>query len=116
MVYFKKGLLCSLIFFSLACEEEKKRPDDVLGHPKMASIISDMMIAQNKVYHEGISGDSLQILFHSYHKDTILQQQNVTKEQFEKSYDYYVKEVERFDALWEVVVDSLSLRKERQKM
>lgn len=116
MVYFKKTVLCVMIFFAFACQQEKKRPEHILGHPEMASIMAQMMIAQNKVYHEGISGDSLDIFFYSFHKKRILERKGISNEQFEESYLYYEGEVERFDELWQVVVDSISLRKERGQL
>lgn len=68
MIYFKKIALCLMIFLSFSCKEEKKHPEHILKHPEMAGLLTQMMIAQNKVYHEGVSGDSLGIYFHSFHK------------------------------------------------
>lgn len=115
MNYFKCLVISAVLLLPYSCKEKEKRPEHILGHPEMAGLMAKMMIAQNKVYHEGYSGDSLQMLFHSHHKRKILQKEDISKKQFEESYTYYVSDVEKFDKLWAIVVDSLSLRNERGK-
>ena len=53
--------------------------------------------------------DTARILFQHY-KEEILKKMKVDKENFQKSYEYYMNNVREMDAIYAIVVDSLSLR------
>lgn len=75
----------------------------------MVGILIRLHIAEAKVQHSMLVNDTLQI-FYKHMEDSILARYNVSKTQFEGSYEYYVKNIEKMDKIYAQVIDSLSLR------
>jgi hypothetical protein len=114
----KKSFLPMCCFILAACysgNEHQLPPPGLLPREKMVSIWIDIHIAESKVMQINQTTDSARALF-QYYKSEILKKQKVDKEIFGKSYQYYMDNIKEMDAIYAIVVDSLSLRESRGKL
>jgi len=100
-------LLTVLILFG--CDKQKEIPKGILGKEKMVALELEFQLLEAKLKVLNISQDSADVLYDFYSKG-ILDNEEVAKEDYEKSYEYYMTDIEGMDEVYEVVIDSLSLR------
>lgn len=98
-------LFISLLFSS--CDSSSKAPDDLIPKEKMAHILKDLMLLEATYNTKLIRVDNKNELMRNY-SDEILQHHNVTKEEFDRSYDYYSLNTEEFEAVYELVFEELT--------
>lgn len=94
-----------ILMFALSCSDNKKIPDHILKPEKMEAVLADVMMA-DALNQERIISDSLLYLPRenvSYFKK-IFQLHAVTKEEFEKSIQFYTKRPD----LMRPIIDSVS--------
>ena len=114
----KKYFLPLACFLLVACytgNEQQEPPAGLLSREKMVSILIDIHIAESKIMQVNMPQDSAQVLFQNY-KTEILKETGVDKEVFRKSYEFYMKNIKEMDAIYAIVVDSLSLRESRGQL
>lgn len=100
-----------ILMFALSCSDNKKIPDHILQPEKMEAVLADVMMA-DALNQERIIRDSLLYLPSenvSYFKK-IFQLHAVTKEEFEKSIQFYTKRPD----LMRSVIDSASAEVSRK--
>lgn len=89
-----------------ACSDKNKLPKDVLPQPKMKAVMWDMIRAgdflNNNVFYRDTGVDK--IAESQKWNEKIFQIHHITREQFNKSYDYY----QRHPQLMKAVMDSIS--------
>ena len=101
------------LFFSISCTQKNKIPSDVLAKNKMENILWDMILA-DRFSAQFILKDSatknvkLETL-KLYEK--VFQTHKISKEQFVKSYKYYVNHPD----VLKVMFDTIATRASRQK-
>jgi hypothetical protein len=110
----KKYFLIFLVF-CYSCIRPEKPPEDVIPRDTMAAILVDIHIAESKVSVKSIRPDSAHI-YYNLHKKEIFNKYKVPEERFEKSFEYYMRNLTEMDQIYAVVVDSLSLREGRGKI
>jgi hypothetical protein len=111
----KKYFLPLLCFLLSACNsdnEVKQVPAGLLSKEKMVSIMIDVHIEESKLMQQNYTPDSGQIAFRN-RKEEILKKNGVSQEDFQKSYQYYLENITEMDAIYAVVIDSLSLRESK---
>lgn len=94
-----------ILMFAFSCSDNKKIPDHILKPEKMEAVLADVMMA-DALNQERIISDSLLYLPRenvSYFKK-IFQLHAVTKEEFEKSIQFYTKRPD----LMRPIIDSVS--------
>ena len=94
-----------ILLIALSCSDNKKIPDHILKPEKMEAVLADVMMA-DALNQERIIRDSLLYLSKenvSYFKK-IFQLHAVTKEEFEKSIQFYTKRPD----LLRAIIDSVS--------
>jgi hypothetical protein len=96
--------ICLLFLFS--CSDEHSVPKGILPPPKMQVVMWDMIRAgeyqNNFLFLKDSSANKLERSLAFY--DTVYRIHNITKDEFEKSYDYYRNHSE----LMKDLIDSLS--------
>jgi hypothetical protein len=92
-----------------------KAPDDLLSKEEMVRILVDVHIAEAKVTQKGLVQDSAKKIFTKSKLD-ILNKYHVKPEVFERSFDYYMKNLKDMDDIYASVVDSLSFLEARGKL
>lgn len=102
----KLSFLLVLLAGIIACSDKNKLPKDVLPQPKMQAVMWDMIRAgdflNNYVFYRDTSVDK--IAESQKWNEKIFQIHHITREQFNKSYDYY----QRHPQLMKAVMDSIS--------
>lgn len=94
-----------ILLIALSCSDNKKIPDHILKPEKMEAVLADVMMA-DALNQERIIRDSLLYLSKenvSYFKK-IFQLHAVTKDEFEKSIQFYTKRPD----LLRAIIDSVS--------
>jgi len=91
---FKKSLRWIMIFvtsaFLLNCENTKDVISDApLSENKMKAVLIDLYIAEAAADLQEITNDSLLLPHKSYYYDDIFKNHQITKEQYDKAYEYY---------------------------
>lgn len=106
-----KKLFFILLFglFIQACTSPvEPAPDDVISARKMTSILVDIHVAEARVERLGITTDTAAVHFRKLQQE-VYRKHQITEEQFNKSYNYYMHNVSELDKIYEKVVDSLSV-------
>ena len=75
----------------------------------MVRIMADVHTAEAVIETRQSYPDTALMTF-NHAKREILEQHNVTAEQFKETYDFYLEHVDQMDKLYEVVIDTLSVR------
>lgn len=109
-----KRILYLLSFVALAgCgQKTEKRPADLLPEQKMVQILADVHIAEARIETNVLYPDTALMIFNKEQKQ-ILEAHGVEEEDFRKTYRYYLTHVEQMDKLYEVILDTLSVREAR---
>lgn len=99
-------LITIILLFLFSCSDEHSVPKGILPPPKMQVIMWDMIRAgeyqNNFLFIRDSAANKLERSLALY--DTVYRIHNITKDEFEKSYDYYRSHSE----LMKELVDSLS--------
>lgn len=111
-----KRLFCILFCFSLfACgEKQTKAPDNLVPRDQMVQILADIHIAEAQIENKIFYPDTAIMTFNLKEKE-IFRKHDVTEEKFRETYQYYKDNLKEMDALYEIIVDTLSLRETKMR-
>ena len=70
-------------------------------------MLIDIHILESKIQNLRLKKDSSQLLFNSFERE-VFKNNNVDKEVYLKSFEYYLNDVDAMEEIYEVVVDSLN--------
>ncbi|MBW8050195.1 MAG: DUF4296 domain-containing protein [Cytophagales bacterium] len=103
-----KKLYCILItLLVFACVQQEEPPANIISKEQMINILVDIHIAEAMVDEAHLSKDSSIAIF----KDlAIFKKHGIEKENFDESYNYYLRNINILDDIYTAVVDSLSVR------
>ncbi len=106
-----KKLFYILFCFSvLACSKKQaKAPANLIPKETMVQILADVHIAEAQIETQVIYPDTAIMAF-NYKEKEIFRKHGVTEKEFRKTYQYYKDNLKEMDALYEIIVDTLSLR------
>jgi len=92
------------------CSKKKlKIPPDVLNHDQMVGILIDVHILEAKVKKLYLKNDS-SIKVYLHYEDMLFDEHETTREQYKKSLEFYMQEVEVYKDIYDEVSDSLLAR------
>ena len=110
----KTIFLTALVILS-ACGVEKEVPQDLISTEDMVKLLTEIHILESKVKNLPIpTTDSAKVVYAHYEK-MLFTEFNITKEQYENSFTYYVDNSDEFSEIYEAVVDSLMQREKISK-
>ncbi|MET3540945.1 hypothetical protein ABID22_001659 [Pontibacter aydingkolensis] len=111
-----KTLFYILFCFSLfACgQKQTKVPDNLLSRDKMVQVLADIHIAESQVESKVIYPDTALMSFNFREKE-IFEEHGVTEQEFRSTYQYYLDNLKQMDELYEIIVDTLSLRETKMR-
>ena len=95
-----------------ACSSKDKLPENVLDKEEMVGIFIEKYIVEGKLIEAKLKTDSAQAVF-AYGKSRILEEKGITEEVYKESMVYYNGHPKQLEAIFETVLDSLNLRKQR---
>ncbi|WP_240676207.1 DUF4296 domain-containing protein [Botryobacter ruber] len=106
-----KKLFYILFCFSLAgCSDpEPQKPANLLRQEKMVQILADIHTVEAQVERAILYPDTALMTFNHYQEE-VLEKHDVTNEEFRTTYRYYLRNLDEMNKLYEVVIDTLSLR------
>jgi len=99
------GLLC------MSCDKERP-PRDILPQDQLTNIMIDFYLAEARLGRYNLPFDSASKLFIPF-EDSVLKKYGVADSTLKKTYQYYFDHPAELEKLYEVVIDSLSLRERR---
>lgn len=106
----KRMLLILCVLFLFGCNSKEPIPEDILKADRMTPVMVDLMYYQEMLRMQAMEKDSASAVYQQVLKPEVLKKHGVTSEDFERSYEFYLSDVEHFDEMWRSVVDTLSLR------
>jgi hypothetical protein len=104
-----------LVIFFVSCRQPKEEiPADVLPIEKMVPVMIDIHLVEAAVSSKNLPRDSSIIVYDLYEKD-VFKKYSIQDSIYRKSFNYYTSHPALMDKLYEMVVDSLSLREEQKR-
>jgi ADP-glucose pyrophosphorylase len=107
----RKLIYIFAILTIVSCSEKKERPKGILAPEKMALILSDIYVAENKVTSVGISTDSAEEVLRHYELK-IFDQYGIDDSTYKESFKYYLENTKQLESVYDIVIDTLSLREQ----
>lgn len=100
-------ILLLFILFIFACSNSNKEPENLIPHKEMSYILKDMVLLEATYNTKLIRIKNKKELMKSFGSE-ILTKHSITKEEFDISYEYYVKNSEEFEEILELVFEELN--------
>ncbi len=94
-----------------SCKKEG-RPDDVLSQQELADLMVEFYIAEGRIYALGLQRDSAMKLFLPF-EQSVMKKKKVSDETLSRTYKYYLDHPLEFEKVYDVIIDTLSLRETR---
>ena len=109
IIYILISLLCALL--SVSCRTEKP-PKDILASEQLTQIMIEFYLAEAKLSNYSLAQDSAKKLFMPFEEAT-LKKYGVADSTLKKTYQYYFDRPTELEKIYEIVIDSLSLRERK---
>lgn len=96
------------VIFIASCSGEKKEkiPGDVIPEKEMTQLLTDLHLVEGYI-SSGFARDSAdQKLLNYYH--TVFKKYGVTEEQFQKSFEFYLRHPKLLDGVYQDVLEEMS--------
>lgn len=106
----KQLLLLLCVLFLFGCNSKEPIPEDILKADRMTPVMVDLMYYQEMLRMQAMEKDSAKAVFQEVLKPEVLKKHGISSDEFDRSYNFYLSDVEHFDEMWRSVVDTLSLR------
>lgn len=103
-------VLCAAV---VSCSKDKA-DQPPLSRDQMADVMMSIYLAEARTTLMPISKDSAYRLFLPY-QDSLLHHRGIADSTLKKAYAYYLKHPAEFEAIYDVIIDSLSLREQRRR-
>ncbi|MEQ8473207.1 MAG: DUF4296 domain-containing protein [Marinoscillum sp.] len=106
----RKSFFVILILILFGCSKHKvETPRGVLSQDQMVRVLIDVHILEAKIRKLYLPGDSSKVIYKHYEK-MLFKDLGITKEQYAKSMEFYVDEIDQYKSIYDQVVDSLLAR------
>jgi len=110
--------LVGYIYFLNSCKakDEAIKQSDLIHRDSMIAILVDIHLAETMIQTIRRDKDSIQTATIQEYYQTIFKQHQITEYQFSESFNYYSKDIEQFDAMYEEMQTILSKMEEETKV
>ncbi len=105
-------LSCLLLLASLVSCTQEKKEQAPLDRDQMTNLLIDIYLAEARTTLLPVSRDSAYRLFLP-HQDSLMRSNGIADSTLKKAYSYYLRHPTEFEAIYDAVIDSLSLREQR---
>lgn len=102
-----KSIFGLLILLFCACSQTQKKPEGLIPRDQMASILTDIHIAEAAATYKTIAGDSL-VKFVLAQDEHIFLKHRTTKTEFMKSYRFYADDPKVLNEIYAEVINEIS--------
>ncbi|WP_276495783.1 DUF4296 domain-containing protein [Pontibacter litorisediminis] len=97
----------------LGCQSQSgEKPKDMIPQEEMVRILADIHTVEAMI-ESNVTYPDTAMMTYNKEQEKILEQHNVTPEQFKSTYNYYLENIGEMNKLYEVVVDTLSMRESK---
>lgn len=94
-----------------SCGRDRQR-EGVMSQDEMVHTLKSLYVAEEHVSRFGLRPDSARKFF-ARMEDRIFEDMGVSREAFTRSFDYYVRHPDEWEAVYSALVDSLNLQEQR---
>src|SRR5258706_2075622 len=108
----KTILVLVISVLSLYSCKKQGRPNDVLSQQELADLMVEFYIAEGRIYALGLQRDSAMKLFLPF-EQSVMKKKKVSDETLSRTYKYYLDHPLEFEKVYDVIIDTLSLRETR---
>nr|WP_262914622.1 DUF4296 domain-containing protein [Pontibacter vulgaris] len=100
----------------LGCQKQTpKPPENLVTKEKMVQILADVHEAEARIESKMNYPDTAMMTFNHAQK-LILKKHGVSEKKFRDTYDYYLEHLVEMDKLYEIIIDTLSVRESKAKI
>ncbi|MBL7852160.1 MAG: DUF4296 domain-containing protein [Cyclobacteriaceae bacterium] len=103
-------LLVITVFGSAACQRKREEPPP-LSRDQMVGLMMEIYLAEARTSLLPVAKDSSYRLFLAY-QDTLMHRRGVQDSTLRKAYAYYLQHPAELEAIYDAIIDSLSLREQ----
>jgi hypothetical protein len=103
---------CITFLFSCGGED---RPADILTQEEMVNSLIELYVVEAKVSNIPVNRDSVLKIF-DYLEARTFDKLGISDSVFKTSYSYYLDRPKEMEAIYTIVIDSLSLREQQEKV
>lgn len=97
---------------SFGCADNDQPPKDILTQDQLTGIMIEFYLGEAKLSNYGLPYDSASKLFIPF-EESVLKKYGVSDSTLYKTYQYYFDHPTELEKIYEVVIDSLSLRERK---
>lgn len=101
----------SLLVLLWSCQKEKES-DSILSREQMVDVMMEIYLAEARTTLLPVPRDSAYRLFLPF-QDSLLHRKGIADSTLKKSYAYYLQRPKEMEAIYDAIIDSLSLREQR---
>lgn len=105
-------ILSGLIFLLVTGCGGSKKPEGVLSEKQMVNVMTELYLAEEKVTRLAIPYDSVRKIFPEF-SERAFNKAGISDTLFRKSMEYYMREPEKLENIYTILVDSLNLKAQR---
>jgi hypothetical protein len=111
----KKYLFIGLIMLSVfSCKErEEPIPDNVMPMDRMINVLIDVHLIEASLSSKNLPRDT-GIVFYNLYKKDLYSKHHIDDSLYKRSFDFYAGHPMLMDKIYERVIDSLSLKEEKE--
>ncbi len=103
-------LICCLLG---ACKPET-RPEGVMTREELSRFLVDIYLAESRLIVNPLQKDSAMKIFLPFEQKFLIEK-GLSDSTVKKTYEYYLAHPKELEAVYDVVIDTLSLREQRAK-
>jgi hypothetical protein len=106
-----KRIFCILSLAVLAScgQQGDKTPKNLLPEQKLVQILADVHVAEARIENNVVYPDTALMLY-GLEQQRILEAHGVEEQLFRDTYRYYLNDLQKMDRLYEIILDTLSVR------
>jgi hypothetical protein len=107
------GLITLMLVMLISCQKEK-RPAGVLSPKELSKIMAELYLLEAKGNSKNMVRDSVMKYF-TPAEQKLYAREGVSDSIMRLTYQYYIDRPEQFEKIYDSVIDSLSLREQKER-
>ncbi len=105
----RKFFLTVLVIVA-ACSSSNQVPDDLIPPEQMIEVLTEVHLLESKIKNLTIRPVDSAKRVYDHFEGLIFEEFNITEEQYQRSFNYYIDHTDDFSKIYTAVVDSLMQR------
>lgn len=99
--------LFAILVFS--CQNKQNSETKILSPTQMAKVLTEIHLAESQIPHLSQFPDSAKKIYEKFEKK-VFEKTGIDSALYYQSYQYYINQVEEFEKIYAIVIDSLVMR------